>query len=322
MKEKNLEEMVLDIKKRYGQDMVNDAADKAYEVVSTGSYNLDKATGIGGFARGKFVELFAWEGVGKSTIALHVIANAQAQGLTCALVDSECALDKKYASNIGVDTNKLIILTPNTVEDASNVIIDMVESGKVQVVILDSMSALVTQKELEGEVGDNSMGVKARLVGQFCRRVKRPLDKFNVLFLSIGQLRDKITAYGDPTTTDYGNAMKFFADIRIQLYKSMEKDGEQVVGNRVRAKILKNKMAEPFKAAEFLITFGIGIDSFVEIVENAVEKGIVTRSGSWYSYGEIKIGQGITKVLELLQDNPELFSEIKQKLIESDDISN
>lgn len=306
-------------KKKYGDDIIADNSVKVHDIISTGSLSLDSATGIGGYARGKFYEIFAWEGVGKSTLGLHAIANAQKNGIRCALVDSEHSFDAKYAKAIGIDTSPemLIQIRPSIVEEALNLIIELIRTGEVGLVVLDSLSALLPLKEFEGEIGDASMGVKARLSGQFCRKIKGELAKFNVCFISIGQVRDKITTYGDPTTTDYGNAVRFFADLRLQLFKSHEKDGDQIIGNRVRAKILKNKMGEPFQEAEFSIIFGQGINQYAELVEYAIKLDLIQKSGSWYSCGDMKIGQGIEKVYDFLDSNPELFEEMKQRIYES-----
>lgn len=308
------------IKERYGDDVYAEKQEKSeYTVISTGSQSIDNATGIGGFALGKIVEIIAWEGVGKSTLATHVIAEGQKMGLKCALLDSEYGYDVDYSTAIGVNDAELEKFYPELVEDAANITCDLIKSGEVQVIVLDSMSGLSTDKEKQGDVGDSNMGVKARLVGQFCRKVKHLLRKNGVLLIIIGQLREKMTMYGDPTTTDYGNAVKFFADVRIMLSKKLAKDGDEIIGNRVEAKFTKNKLGKPYKKCEFLITFGVGFDTIGEILVAAKEvlpKEIYTQRKSkdidYITYKGEK--RTVEEFQDLLRDNEDFKKEIQETI--------
>ena len=317
---KKLETLIEKFKKDYGDDVYAEKQKKSeYTVVPTGSQSIDNATGVGGFALGKMIEIIAWEGVGKSTVATHVIAEAQKMGLKCALLDSEYGYDVDYSTAIGVDDKELEKFYPELVEDAANMVCDLIKTGEVQVVVLDSMSGLSTGKEQEGEVGDSNMGVKARLVGQFCRKVKPLLRKNDVLLIVIGQLREKMTLYGDPTTTDYGNAIKFFADVRIMLSKKLAKEGDEVIGNKVEAKFTKNKLGKPYQKCEFLITFGVGFDTIGEIVSSAKEvlpAEIFTRRKSkdldYITYKGEK--RTVEEFEQLLKDNDEFKKELQETI--------
>jgi recombination protein RecA len=307
------------IKEKYGEDVYDEKKENDYTVIPSGSQAIDNATGVGGWALGKFVELMAWEGTGKTTVAMHAIAEAQKQGLKCVLLDSECGYDFDYGANIGIDRDELDIFYPELVEDAANMTCDLIKTGEVQVIILDSMSALSTGKEKEGDVGDSNMGVKARLVGQFCRKVKNLIKKHQVLLIIIGQLREKMTMYGDPTTTDYGNAVKFFADVRVMLSKKLAKEGDETIGNLVTAKFIKNKLGKPFQKCEFLITFGVGFDTINEILNSAKEvlpKEIFTRRKNkeidYITYKEEK--RTVEEFEQLLRDNEEFKKEVQNTI--------
>lgn len=308
------------IKEKYGEEVYAEKQKKSeYTVVPTGSQSLDNGTGIGGFALGKMVEIIAWEGVGKSTVATHVIAEAQKMGLKCALLDSEYGYDVDYSTNIGVDDEELEKFYPELVEDAGNIVCDLIKTGEFQVVVLDSMSGLSTDKEREGEIGDSNMGVKARLVGQFCRKVKHLLRKNGVLLIIIGQLREKMILYGDPTTTDYGNAVKFFADVRIMLSKKLAKEGDEIIGNKVEAKFTKNKLGKPYQKCEFMITFGVGFDTIGEILASAKEilpNEIFTRRKSkdidYITYKGEK--RTVEEFEELLKDNDDFKKEVQNTI--------
>jgi recombination protein RecA len=279
------------IQKKYGEDVYVSKNTNEYTVISTGNGSMDNATGVGGFPLGKIVELMAWEGTGKSTVALHVIAEAQKMGLVCSLLDTEHSYDFDYGANIGVNADDLLIFNPELLEDAANITVDLIKSEEVHVIVLDSMSALSTSKEKEGDVGDSNMGVKARLVGQFMRKIKGIADKHKVLVIIIGQLREKMTLYGDPTTTDYGNAVKFFADIRIMLSKKLAKEGDDIIGNAVTAKFIKNKIGKPYQNCEFMIAFGKGYDTINELYISAKEhlpKDIYNKRGDNVVYKTIK----------------------------------
>lgn len=315
----NLKNTIAAIREKYGEDVYDGKHENDYTIIPTGSLSLDNATGVGGWALGKMIELMAWEGTGKTTVAMHAIAEAQKMGLKCVLLDAECGYDFDYGANIGINKDELDIFYPELVEDAANITCDLIKTGEVQVVVLDSMSALSTGKEKEGEVGDSNMGIKARLVGQFCRKVKSLIKRHNVLLIIIGQLREKITMYGDPTTTDYGNAVKFFADVRVMLSKKLSKQGDEIVGNQVEAKFLKNKLGKPFQKCEFLITFGVGFDTYGEILAQAKEylpKEIFTRRKSkdidYITYKEEK--RTVEEFEQLLRDNDEFRQEVQETI--------
>lgn len=309
---KKLDNLVLKISEKYGDHVVASDIENEKVIVSTGSIAMDTATGVGGFMLGKMVEIFAEPGVGKSTTSLHVIAEAQKMGLKCSLLDSEHAYDKKYAQTIGVNTKDLIRLNPSLLEDAANMAVELIKSEEVQVIIIDSLSALTTNKENEGDIGDANMGVKARLVGQFCRKVKGLLDRHNVLLVIVGQLRDTLSMYGPPKTTDYGKAISFFADVRIELSKKNLKEGDEIVGNTVTAKFIKNKLGKPYQACEYVITFGVGIDNIGDIFVKAKEllpkdiyylrAGVVKYNGEKYSQEDFQ---------QLVRDNEDFKKEFQ-----------
>lgn len=310
-----LKDTIKSIQAKYGKEVYVEKRANEYDVISTGSINIDNATGIGGFALGKFVEIISWEGVGKSTLALHLIAEAQKKGLKCTLLDSECSYDFDYAANIGVNVDELDVFNPELVEDAANITCELIKTGEVNVIVVDSLSALSTAKEQEGDVGDSNMGVKARLIGQFCRKTKNLIKKNNVLLIVIGQLREKMTMYGDPTTTDYGNAVKFFADVRIMLSKKLAKEGEEVVGNNVTAKFTKNKMGKPFQKCEFLITFGVGFDKIGELYLAAKEhlpKEVYKKHGDTITFKGNKYT--LADFEQLVIDNDEFRHELEKTI--------
>jgi recombination protein RecA len=291
-----------------------------YEVVSTGSLLLNEALGIGGLPRGRIVEIYGWESSGKTTIALHAIADAQKKGLKCLLVDAENAFDPEYAEALGIDNSKLKYCQPSCGEQGLEVADREICSGGADVVVIDSVAALVPKAELEGECGDNKMGLHAKLMSQACRKMVGSVAKHNAILIFINQLRHKIgVMMGNPEVTTGGNALQFYASIRLEVRRSVTNDnsimnGDIKEGNKVTVKVIKNKCSPPFKKAIFNIIYGTGIDTLGEVIDLAVERGIIQKSGSWFSYNDDKLGQGREQVRQLLTDNPELFDEIKSKL--------
>src|SRR5579864_2349614 len=298
--------------------MMNERAEHAMEVVSTGSIGLDVALGIGGLPRGRVIEIYGPESSGKTTIATHVIAEAQKKGGMCAFIDAEHAFDSNYARKLGVDVDNLLISQPDYGEQALEIADRLILSGALDVVVIDSVAALVPKGELEGEMGDSKMGLHARLMSQALRKLTATISKTNTICIFINQLREKIgVMFGNPETTTGGNALKFYASVRLDIRRMAQiKDGEEAVGNRVKVKVVKNKVAPPFRAAEFDIVFGEGVSKMGEIVDMGVELGVVQKSGSWFSYGTDKLGQGRDTVKQLLRDNPELATEIENKIRE------
>jgi recombination protein RecA len=288
------------------------------EVVSTGSIGLDVALGVGGLPKGRVVEIYGPESSGKTTIATHVIAEAQKKGGMCAIIDAEHAFDSAYAQKLGVDIDNLLISQPDYGEQALEIADRLILSGALDVVVIDSVAALVPKGELEGEMGDSKMGLHARLMSQALRKLTATISKTNTICIFINQLREKIgVMFGNPETTTGGNALKFYASVRLDIRRMAQiKDGEEAVGNRVKVKVVKNKVAPPFRSAEFDIVFGEGVSKMGEIVDMGVELGIVQKSGSWFSYGSDKLGQGRDTVKQLLHDNPELATEIETKIRE------
>ncbi|HSK13383.1 MAG TPA: recombinase RecA [Phnomibacter sp.] len=296
--------------------MMNEKAVVQQEVVSTGSIGLDIALGIGGLPRGRIVEIYGPESSGKTTIATHVIAEAQKKGGICAIIDAEHAFDSNYAQKLGVDVDNLLISQPDYGEQALEIADRLILSGALDVVVIDSVAALVPKGELEGEMGDSKMGLQARLMSQALRKLTATINKTNTICIFINQLREKIgVMFGNPETTTGGNALKFYASVRLDIRRiSQIKDGDEAVGNRARVKVVKNKVAPPFRQAEFDIIFGEGISKMGEIIDMGVELGIIQKSGSWFSYEGNKLGQGRDAVKELIRDNPELNAEIEQKI--------
>jgi recombination protein RecA len=296
--------------------MMNEKSTDPMEVVSTGSIGLDVALGIGGLPRGRVIEIYGPESSGKTTIATHVIAEAQKKGGMCAIIDAEHAFDSNYARKLGVDVDNLLISQPDYGEQALEIADRLILSGALDVVVIDSVAALVPKGELEGEMGDSKMGLHARLMSQALRKLTATISKTNTICIFINQLREKIgVMFGNPETTTGGNALKFYASVRLDIRRMAQiKDGEEAIGNHVKVKVVKNKVAPPFRSAEFDIIFGEGISKMGEIIDMGVEFGIVQKSGSWFSYGSDKLGQGRDAVRQLLHDNPELATEIEGKI--------
>jgi recombination protein RecA len=296
--------------------MMNEKSTEPMEVVSTGSIGLDVALGIGGLPRGRVIEIYGPESSGKTTIATHVIAEAQKKGGMCAFIDAEHAFDSNYARKLGVDVDNLLISQPDYGEQALEIADRLILSGALDVVVIDSVAALVPKGELEGEMGDSKMGLHARLMSQALRKLTATISKTNTICIFINQLREKIgVMFGNPETTTGGNALKFYASVRLDIRRMAQiKDGEEAIGNHVKVKVVKNKVAPPFRSAEFDIIFGEGISKMGEVIDMGVEFGIVQKSGSWFSYGSDKLGQGRDSVRQLLHDNPELAAEIEAKI--------
>jgi recombination protein RecA len=298
--------------------MMNEKGVHEIEVVSTGSIGLDAALGVGGVPRGRIIEIYGPESSGKTTIATHIIAEAQKKGGVCAIIDAEHAFDSVYAQKLGVDVDNLLISQPDYGEQALEIADRLILSGALDVVVIDSVAALVPKGELEGEMGDSKMGLQARLMSQALRKLTATISKTNTICIFINQLREKIgVMFGNPETTTGGNALKFYASVRMDIRRmSQIKDGDEAIGNRVKVKIVKNKVAPPFRAAEFDIIFGEGVSKAGEIVDMGADLGVIQKSGSWYSYNSDKLGQGRDAVKQLLLDNPELSAEIEKKIRE------
>ena len=296
--------------------MMNERSQEPQEVISTGSIGLDVALGIGGLPKGRVVEIYGPESSGKTTIAIHVIAEAQKKGGMCAIIDAEHAFDSAYAQRLGVDIDNLLISQPDYGEQGLEIADRLILSGALDVVVIDSVAALVPKGELEGEMGDSKMGLQARLMSQALRKLTATISKTNTICIFINQLREKIgVMFGNPETTTGGNALKFYASVRLDIRRMAQiKDGDEAVGNRVKVKVVKNKVAPPFRLAEFDIIFGQGISKTGEIIDMGVELGIIQKSGSWFSYDTTKLGQGRESVKQLLTDNPELSNELEAKI--------
>ena len=294
-----------------GDDAVQDV-----EVISTGSVGLDFALGVGGLPRGRITEIYGPEASGKTTLAIHVIAEAQKQGGICAIIDAEHAFDRFYAEHLGVDTNRLWIAQPDNGEQALDIAEQLINSGAIDVLVIDSVAALTPKAEIEGEMGDKNVGLHARLMSQAMRKLTGAVSRTRTCCIFINQLREKIgVMFGNPETTTGGNALKFYASVRIDVRpSSFIKDGEQAIGRIVKAKVVKNKVAPPFMKAQFDIMFGEGISRAGEVLDLAVELGIVKKSGSWFSYEGSKLGQGRDAVVRVVGDNPELFDELTDKV--------
>lgn len=319
-RKKALETAMANIEKQFGKGaimLLGENVDMKVDHIPTGSLGLDLALGIGGVPKGRIVEVYGPESSGKTTLALHVVAEAQKMGGTAAFIDVEHALDPAYSEALGVDIDSLLVSQPDTGEQALEIAEALVRSAAVDVIIIDSVAALVPKAEIEGDMGDNHVGLHARLMSQSLRKLTGALSKSNCTAIFINQLRDKIgVIYGSSETTTGGRALKFYASVRIDVRRieSIKVAGE-VIGNRTRAKIVKNKIAPPFKEAEFDIMYGKGISKEGEIVDTGLKLGILSRSGAWFYYGETRIGQGRDNVKQLLADNPELMKELEEKII-------
>lgn len=307
--------------KTYGKGAVMRLGDSAIvevEAISSGSLGLDIALGVGGYPRGRVIEIYGPESSGKTTLTLHAIAEAQKAGGIAAFIDAEHAFDRFYAQKLGIDVDNLIISQPDNGEQALEITENLIRSGAIDIVVIDSVAALTPKSEIEGEMGDSKMGLHARLMSQALRKLTATISKTNCTVIFINQLRDKIgVMFGNPETTTGGNALKFYASVRIDIRKKSQiKDGEKIIGTGTKVKIVKNKVAPPFMTAEFDIMYGEGISKIGEIVDLGVEYEIVKKSGSWFSYGETKLGQGRDAVKGILKDNPELAKEIETKIFD------
>ena len=299
---------------KLGEDTVENI-----EVIPTGSIGLDLALGVGGYPKGRIIEIYGPESSGKTTLAIHAIAEAQKQGGIAAFIDAEHAFDRFYASNLGVDVDNLLISQPDNGEQALQIADQLISSAAVDIIVIDSVAALTPKAEIEGDMGDNKVGLQARLMSQALRKMTSTISKTNTTCIFINQLREKIgVMFGNPETTTGGNALKFYASVRIDVRPSTPiKDGDEILGKLTKVKIVKNKVAPPFRKCEFDIMFGEGISKVGEILDIAVDKNIVKKSGSWFSYGESKLAQGRDAVLQLLKDNPELCEELEAKVREA-----
>jgi recombination protein RecA len=320
-KKKALESALASIERRFGKGSIMPlrSAERVKVVaIPTGSIALDIATGVGGIPKGKIIEIFGPESSGKTTLALHVIAEAQKRGGIAVFIDAEHALDPKYAQKIGVDLDNLYISQPDYGEQALEIAESLLRSGAVDVIVIDSVAALVPKDELEGEIGEAHVGKQARLMAQALRKLKSLAHNANAAVIFINQLREKIgVMFGNPETTPGGRALKFFADMRLDVRRVGDaKEGDNRVGSRVRVKVVKNKLAPPFKEAEFAMIYGEGICKLCDLIDTASELGVIKRSGAWYSYGETRLGQGRDQAKKFLQENPELAQEIEKKVRE------
>lgn len=307
------------IEKDFGKGSIMKLGDTAIEdipVISSGSIMLDDALGIGGYPRGRVVEIYGPESSGKTTLAIHAIAEAQKQGGIAAIIDAEHAFDRFYAENLGVDVENLFISQPDNGEQALEIADNLIRSGAIDIIVIDSVAALTPKAEIEGEMGDSKMGLQARLMSQALRKLTGSISRTNTTCVFINQLREKIgVMFGNPETTTGGNALKFYSSIRIDIRRSSQiKNATEVIGNRTRVKVVKNKLAPPFRKAEFDIMYGEGISKIGEIIDLGVDMEIIKKSGSWFSYGETKIGQGRDAVKALFKDNPEMADEIEAKI--------
>ena len=310
------------IEKSYGKGSIMKLGDRPVEDVpsiSSGSIGLDIAMGVGGYPKGRIIEIYGPESSGKTTLAIHAIAEAQKAGGIAAVIDAEHAFDPGYAAKLGVDINELLISQPDNGEQALEIADNLIRSGAVDIIVIDSVAALTPKAEIEGEMGESKMGLQARLMSQALRKLTANINKTKTCVIFINQLREKIgVMFGNPETTTGGNALKFYASVRLDIRRIGQiKDGEEAQGNHTRVKVVKNKVAPPFKKAEFDIMYGEGISKTGEIVDLGVELNIIKKAGSWFSYGETKLGQGRESVKSLLHDNPELAMELETKILEA-----
>jgi recombination protein RecA len=309
------------LEKTYGKGTIMRLGDnpiEAVDVISTGSIGLDAALGIGGLPKGRVIEIYGPESSGKTTLALHAIAESQKTGGIAAFIDAEHAFDRFYAQKLGVDVENLLVSQPDNGEQALEITENLIRSGAIDIIVIDSVAALTPKSEIEGEMGDSKMGLQARLMSQALRKLTSTISKTATCCIFINQLREKIgVMFGNPETTTGGNALKFYASVRLDIRRQTQlKEGEEVVGNHVKVKVVKNKVAPPFRKAEFDIIFGEGISRAFEIIDMATELNIIKKSGSWFSYGDTKLGQGRDAVKKVLQDNPELADELEGKIRE------
>ena len=320
---KALQATIDKIEKDYGKGTIMKLGDQPQwderQVIPSGSVALDHALGIGGYPRGRIIEIYGPESSGKTTLAIHAIAQAQKLGGIAAMIDAEHAFDRSYAKALGVNLDTLLISQPDNGEQALEIADNLIRSGAIDIIVIDSVAALTPKAEIEGEMGDNKVGLQARLMSQALRKLTANISKTNTCCIFINQLREKIgVMFGNPETTTGGNALKFYASVRIDVRRTTQlKDGEEALGNRTRVKVVKNKMAPPFRKAEFDIVYGEGISRAGEIVDLGVEYGIISKSGSWFSYGDQKLAQGREATKQLIKDNVELAEEIEAKLREA-----
>ncbi len=308
--------------KTYGKGAVMKMGDVVHEdvdTISSGSLGLDLALGVGGYPRGRIVEIYGPESSGKTTLTIHAIAEAQKSGGIAAFIDAEHAFDRYYAESLGVDIDNLIISQPDHGEQALEIAENLIRSGAIDIIVIDSVAALTPKSEIEGEMGDSKMGLHARLMSQALRKLTGTISKTNCTVIFINQLREKIgVMFGNPETTTGGNALKFYASVRLDIRRRTQiKDGDRVIGNATKVKVVKNKVAPPFQQAEFDIMYGAGISKVGEILDIGVDYGIIKKSGSWFSYGEAKLGQGRDSVKRLVKHNPELAEELENKIVEA-----
>ena len=310
------------IEKEYGKGTIMKMGEENIEdvsVISSGSIGLNLALGVGGYPRGRIIEIYGPESSGKTTLAIHAIAEAQKAGGIAAIIDAEHAFDRFYAEKLGVDIDNLLISQPDSGEQALEVADQLIRSSAIDIIVIDSVAALTPKAELEGDMGDNKVGLQARLMSQALRKLTASINKTNTTCIFINQLREKIgVIFGSPETTTGGNALKFYASVRLDIRKSTSiKDGDNVLGNQTKVKVVKNKVAPPFRKAEFDIMFGEGISLAGEIIDLGVEAGVIKKSGAWFSYNDTKLGQGRDAAKRLIQDNPELLEELRDKIMEA-----
>jgi recombination protein RecA len=317
---KALQAAMSKIEKDYGKGSIMRMGDEQVanvQVIPTGSISLNVALGVGGYPKGRIIEIYGPESSGKTTLAIHAIAECQKRGGIAAFIDAEHAFDRFYAAHLGVDVDNLYISQPDNGEQALEIADQLIRSSAIDIIVIDSVAALTPKKEIEGDMGDSAVGLHARLMSQALRKLTSTISKTNTTCIFINQLREKIgVMFGNPETTTGGNALKFYASVRLDIRKSQAiKDGDEIVGNQVKVKVVKNKVAPPFRKAEFEITFGEGISKIGEIVDLGVEYEIIKKSGSWFSYGDSKLAQGRDAVKALLKDNPELCEELEAKIM-------